>query len=114
MLAITAASLRALPAETVETAVGGLPLGSLPSPVALAYILAAILFILAAAGLSKHETAVTGNIAGAVGMVVAVAAAIGLALASNPARGVLTTAMLIALALGIGAVIGMVLASRVG
>ena len=116
MLAITAASLRALPAETVETvetAVGGLPLGSLPSPVALAYILAAILFILAAAGLSKHETAVTGNIAGAVGMVVAVAAAVGLALASDPARGVLTTAMLIALALGIGAVIGMVLASRV-
>ena len=38
---------------------------ALPSPVALAYIAAALLFIAAAAGLSRHETAVAGNIAGA-------------------------------------------------
>ncbi|MDO4242515.1 MAG: NAD(P)(+) transhydrogenase (Re/Si-specific) subunit beta [Actinomyces sp.] len=107
---ITAATAGALPAEgTTE----GVVLGTLPSPVVLAYILAAVLFILAAAGLSKHETAAAGNIAGAVGMAVAVAAAIGLALTSDPGRGVLTTALLIALALGIGAVIGMALAARV-
>ncbi|WP_136314038.1 NAD(P)(+) transhydrogenase (Re/Si-specific) subunit beta [Actinomyces procaprae] len=86
---------------------------ALPSPVALAYIAAAVLFILAAAGLSRHETAVAGNVAGAVGMGVAVAAAIGLALTSDPGQGVVTTAALIALALGIGAVIGMVLAGKV-
>lgn len=86
---------------------------ALPSPVALAYIAAALLFIAAAAGLSRHETAVAGNIAGGIGMGVAVVAAIGLALTSRPGRGVVTTAILIALALGIGAVIGMVLARRV-
>ena len=46
-------------------------------------------------------------------MVVAVAAAVGLALTSDPGRGVLTTAILIILALSIGAVVGMVFASRV-
>ncbi len=86
---------------------------ALPSPVALAYIAAALLFIAAAAGLSRHETAVAGNIAGGIGMGIAVVAAIGLALTSRPGRGVVTTAILIALALGIGAVIGMVLAKRV-
>ena len=99
----------AIPAASMPIAAEVPLLGSLPSPVALAYILAAVLFIAAAAGLSRHETAV----AGAAGMCVAVAAAIGLALSSNPSRGVLTTALLIALALGIGAVIGMVLAGRV-
>lgn len=121
MLAVTAV----LTASTVSTASAAPPaalpaqgtaevvLGTLPSPVVLAYILAAVLFILAAAGLSKHETAVSGNIAGAVGMAVAVAAAIGLALSSDPGRGLLPTLLLIMLALGIGAVIGMVLAARV-
>ena len=85
----------------------------LPSPVTLAYIAAAVLFILAAAGLSRHETAVAGNIAGAVGMGVAVAAAIGPALTSDPGQGVVVTAVLIALGLGLGAVVGMVLARRV-
>lgn len=83
------------------------------SVITLAYILAAIFFILACAGLSRHETSSAGNIAGAVGMGVAVAAAIFLALTSDPGRGVVTTAMLIALALAIGAAIGMVLAKRV-
>lgn len=103
----------AIPAASMPIAAEVPLLGSLPSPVALAYILAAVLFIAAAAGLSRHETAVAGNVAGAAGMCVAVAAAISLALSSNPSRGVLTTALLIALALGIGAVIGMVLAGRV-
>ena len=53
---------------------------ALPSPVALAYIAAALLFIAAAAGLSRHETAVAGNIAGGIGMGITWLAAIGLAL----------------------------------
>ncbi|WP_034515713.1 NAD(P)(+) transhydrogenase (Re/Si-specific) subunit beta [Actinomyces slackii] len=96
-----------LPAQATDAA------QALPSAVTLAYIAAAILFILAAAGLSRHETAVAGNVAGAVGMAVAVAAAIGLALTSDPGQGVVTTAILIAVGLGLGAVIGMVLAGRV-
>ena len=65
-----------MPAASSDTLIAAVP--SLPSPVVLAYIAAAILFILAAAGLSRHETAVAGNVAGAVGMGVAVLAAIGL------------------------------------
>ena len=108
MLCAPVASLPTGPVPTAADAPG-----TLPPTVALAYILAAILFIMAATGLSKHETAVAGNIAGACGMVVAVAAAIGLALTSNPGQGVLTTAILIILALSIGAVVGMVFANRV-
>ncbi|HKS44176.1 MAG TPA: Re/Si-specific NAD(P)(+) transhydrogenase subunit beta [Amycolatopsis sp.] len=44
-----------------------------------AYIVAALLFILALAGLSRHETAKTGNGFGMAGMVVALAATIALA-----------------------------------
>ena len=107
------APVASLPTGPVPTAADAVAPGTLPPTVALAYILAAILFIMAATGLSKHETAVAGNIAGACGMVVAVAAAVGLALTSDPGRGVLTTAILIILALSIGAVVGMVFASRV-
>jgi NAD(P) transhydrogenase subunit beta len=45
-----------------------------------AYIVAALLFILALAGLSRHETAKTGNTFGMAGMAVALAATIALAL----------------------------------
>ncbi len=45
-----------------------------------AYIVAALLFILALAGLSKHETAKVGNTFGILGMVVALAATIALAI----------------------------------
>jgi H+-translocating NAD(P) transhydrogenase subunit beta len=44
-----------------------------------AYIVAALLFILALAGLSRHETARAGNSFGIAGMVVALAATIALA-----------------------------------
>ncbi len=40
------------------------------------YIVAGVLFIAALAGLSKHESAKSGNIAGMVGMVLALAATI--------------------------------------
>src|SRR6476659_5230488 len=45
--------------------------------VAVAYIVAALLFVLSLAGLSKHETAKTGNTYGIVGMAVALVATIG-------------------------------------
>ena len=52
-----------------------------------AYIVAALLFILALAGLSKHETARPGNVFGIAGMAVALAATIGLACpTTSPAR----------------------------
>lgn len=83
-----------------------LDLSAVNQPVTLAYIAAAALFILACSGLSKHETAVAGNIAGASGMAIACGAAIALSLFSDPAHGVLVTLLLIALAIGIGATIG--------
>lgn len=74
--------------------------------VSLAYIVAAILFIRALAGLSKHETAQAGNNQGIVGMAIALIATIVLALTSDPARGALVTALLIVVAMLIGATIG--------
>ena len=44
--------------------------------VAVAYIVAALLFVLSLAGLSKHETAKTGNTYGMVGMAIALVATI--------------------------------------
>ncbi|WP_026459807.1 NAD(P)(+) transhydrogenase (Re/Si-specific) subunit beta [Schaalia suimastitidis] len=85
----------------------------LAQPVTLSYLAAAALFVLACSGLSKHRTAVAGNIAGALGMAVACGAAIALALASDPTHGIVATAILIALALSIGAVIGLAAAKRV-
>ncbi|RRD43867.1 NAD(P)(+) transhydrogenase (Re/Si-specific) subunit beta [Buchananella hordeovulneris] len=87
--------------------------GALTQFETLAYLAAAALFILACAGLSKHSTAVGGNIAGAIGMTVAGGAAIALTLASRPARGLVVTGLLIFLALSLGAVIGTVAARRV-
>ena len=44
-----------------------------------AYIVAALLFILSLAGLSKHETSKQGIVFGIAGMAIALAATIGLA-----------------------------------
>lgn len=79
----------------------------------LAYLLAAACFILALTGLSQHDSARRGNWLGIFGMVNAMGATIVLALNSAPARGVLVTALLIAVALLIGAVIGTYAARRV-
>ncbi len=76
---------------------------------AAAYIVAALLFILALAGLSKHETAKTGNNYGIAGMVLALAATIALATRSITAGAI----GLIAIAMAIGAVIGLWRAARV-
>ena len=85
-----------------------------------AYIVAGLLFILALAGLSKHETARAGNRFGMVGMTVAlvftVLAAAGASLAGGAIQSDGTGAqglLLIAVAMGIGAVIGIWRARKV-
>ena len=77
-----------------------------------AYIVSALLFIMALAGLSKHETAKTGNAYGVAGMAIAIVATGALAL-DAPAIGVPATLGLIVLAMAIGAVIGIWRAKRV-
>ena len=85
-----------------------------------AYLIAAVLFILSLRGLSSQETARRGNVYGIIGMAIAIAAT----LASNSAlkvevvphvleaRGKFDT--LLFAAIGIGAVVGAIMASRVG
>ncbi|MCH4210013.1 Re/Si-specific NAD(P)(+) transhydrogenase subunit beta [Bifidobacterium sp.] len=70
-----------------------------------AYLVAAVLFILSLAGLSRQETARRGNILGMIGMAVAIIATIVLALVDS-ARPVWVTALLIALVFIVGAAIG--------
>ncbi|HEY8822626.1 MAG TPA: Re/Si-specific NAD(P)(+) transhydrogenase subunit beta [Dermatophilaceae bacterium] len=74
-----------------------------------AYIVSALLFIMALAGLSKHETAKTGNAYGVTGMAIAIVATIYLALKGASAEGALgvpAAVGLIVVAMAIGAVIG--------
>jgi NAD(P) transhydrogenase subunit beta len=68
-----------------------------------AYIVAALLFILSVAGLSKHETSRMGVVFGISGMAIALAATIGLASRSIAASGI----SLIVVAMVIGAGIGL-------
>lgn len=70
-----------------------------------AYLLAAVLFILSLAGLSKQETARRGNILGMIGMFIAIVATIALALVDSQ-RPVWVTALLIALVFIVGASFG--------
>jgi H+-translocating NAD(P) transhydrogenase subunit beta len=75
-----------------------------------AYIVAALLFILALAGLSRHETARSGNAFGITGMALALVATLVLALDRGMnAVGV----VLLVVAILIGAVIGVIRANRV-
>src|SRR3954466_889774 len=69
-----------------------------------AYVVAAILFILALAGLSKHETSRAGNKFGITGMAVALIATIALALARHiepVGVALLVGAMVIGAAIGL-------------
>src|SRR6478735_10065918 len=85
---------------------------TLYSLVQAAYIIAAVLFILSLAGLSHQRSARAGNMAGKIGMVLALAATITLSLLeSDQNAGV--TAGLIAAALLIGVVIGTRVARKV-
>jgi NAD(P) transhydrogenase subunit beta len=74
-----------------------------------AYIVAAVLFILSLAGLSKHETAKPGIYFGIAGMAIALAATIGLAVRGEDGRsGLAATGVgLLVAAIVIGAVIGL-------
>jgi NAD(P) transhydrogenase subunit beta len=85
---------------------------TLHSLVQAAYLIAGILFILSLAGLAHQRSAKAGNVAGKIGMVLALAATILLALLGSE-RNKAATALLIAGALLIGAVIGTILARRV-
>ena len=81
-----------------------------------AYIVAALLFILSLAGLSKHETAKSGVVFGISGMVIALGATIAYAIngpANWPSGLALTGIGLLFLAMAIGAVIGVFKAVRV-
>jgi NAD(P) transhydrogenase subunit beta len=82
----------------------------------VAYILASVLFILSLRGLSAQDTARRGNLLGTVGMILAVAVttlALLLGTHAEPADFAPSTAGLLAAAIGIGCVIGAVLAARV-
>ncbi|WP_116450521.1 Re/Si-specific NAD(P)(+) transhydrogenase subunit beta [Blastococcus litoris] len=79
------------------------------SAAAAAYIVAALLFILSLAGLSRHETAKAGNAYGIAGMAIALAATIGLATRSASGVGI----ALLAVAMVIGAAIGLWRAAKV-
>lgn len=70
---------------------------------AAAYIVAALLFILSLAGLSKHETAKAGNGYGIAGMAIALAATVGLATRDLSAVGL----TLLVVAVVVGAAIGL-------
>jgi NAD(P) transhydrogenase subunit beta len=75
-----------------------------------AYIVSALLFIMALAGLSKQETAKTGNAYGVTGMTIAIVATIAVALKASSAKGALgvpATIGLIVVAMAIGAAIGL-------
>jgi NAD(P) transhydrogenase subunit beta len=65
-----------------------------------AYIVGALLFILSLAGLSKHETARQGWTFGLIGMVVALAATIGLSLSGSTDAGTAVAILVVAMAIG--------------
>ncbi|PUA82935.1 Re/Si-specific NAD(P)(+) transhydrogenase subunit beta [Nocardioides currus] len=81
----------------------------LPGLIQAAYILAAILFILALGGLSKHETARRGNTFGMAGMGLALGATLVLAARNSQygdQRPLAVTLVMVVVAMAIGAVIG--------
>ncbi|MFF5964667.1 Re/Si-specific NAD(P)(+) transhydrogenase subunit beta [Streptomyces collinus] len=67
-----------------------------------AYVVAALLFILSLAGLSQHKTSRSGVVWGIAGMVVALAATVGLASRSITTTGLVLIAVATALGAGIG------------
>src|SRR5918998_254635 len=82
---------------------------TLTSAAAGAYVVAALLFVLSLAGLSRHETAKSGNAFGIAGMAIPLAATVGLAARSIEAAAI----GLIVVAMAAGAVIGLWRARRV-
>ncbi len=78
----------------------------------LAYLLAALLFILALAGLSKQKTASRGNMLGVIGMALALVATIAVAILFGTGDPVMSIALML-IALAIGAAIGIWRATKV-
>ncbi|WP_207551017.1 NAD(P)(+) transhydrogenase (Re/Si-specific) subunit beta, partial [Mycolicibacterium diernhoferi] len=77
---------------------------SLETAATAAYVVAALLFILALAGLSKHETSRAGNTFGIAGMAIALIATIVLALGRGIeplGLGLLIGAMIVGAAIGL-------------
>ena len=79
---------------------------------AVAYLLAGVLFIRSLGGLSRQETAARGNLYGMIGMGLAVLVA-GYTWASSSHRASVIGGLLLAVALGLGGIIGASLARRV-
>ena len=67
---------------------------TITSAAAAAYVVAALLFVLSLAGLSRHETAKSGNAFGIAGMAIALAATVALAAQSTEAAAFMPTAFL--------------------
>ncbi len=84
-----------------------------PSYLALAYLLAAVLFILGLKGLCRPRTAVRGNLTGALGMLIAILATVPLMLKGAAGKNPFTTIGLVVAAVVIGSVIGAILALKV-
>jgi NAD(P) transhydrogenase subunit beta len=82
------------------------------SLVQAAYLIAGVLFIFSLAGLAHQRSAKAGNVAGKIGMVLALAATIALSLLQSEQNAGVTAALIAAVLL-IGAVIGTLLARRV-
>lgn len=76
-----------------------------PGIMTAAYLVASILMIFSLGGLSKHETAISGNLYGAVGMSLAILATIG--------GKEVTNYTLVAITLGIGLILGYIAAYKV-
>jgi NAD(P) transhydrogenase subunit beta len=85
---------------------------TLQSLIQAGYLIAGVLFILSLAGLSHQRSAKAGNVAGKIGMLIALAATIALSLLGSE-HSAWITAGLITAALLIGAVIGTWAARRV-
>ena len=83
---------------------------SVTTAASAAYLVAALLFILALAGLSRHETARSGNAFGISGMALALVAT--LVLAADRGMNVVGVVLLVVAVL-VGAVIGVIRANRV-
>jgi NAD(P) transhydrogenase subunit beta len=91
--------------NTLITTMAGPSDAQVTGLVTAAYIIAGVLFVLALAGLSKHETAERGNRFGTTGMGIALVATIVLALRDSQ-RPVTVTATLIAAAMLAGLAVG--------
>lgn len=79
----------------------------------LAYLAAAVLFIFCLKMLTHPRSAVRGNLTGALGMLIAVAATVPLLIDESRGRSLLTTYGVLLAAVGLGAVIGALLALKV-